>query len=79
MRFKPIYDAELRSNQRDALGNRPDKLAEHKQAIRKVFHRQLKHLWETRKFLSSHKVYPKDFAMDRAVSDNSARWGASRA
>lgn len=76
MRFRLVYEGELRANQRDPLGNQTDRLAEHKQAIRKVFHRQLKHLWETDWFLSTHRVYPKDFGMDRIVADSAARWGA---
>jgi hypothetical protein len=46
MRFRLTYEGELRSSQRDPLGNQPNKLADHKQHIRREFHRQLKRLWE---------------------------------
>jgi hypothetical protein len=58
MRFRLTYSGPLRPNQRDPLGTQPDKLAEHKQDIRKVFHCQLKRLWETNKFLREHKLNP---------------------
>ncbi len=60
MRFRLVYEGELKSSQKDPTSTQPDKLAEHKQAIRKVFHRQLKHLWSTNKFLSNHKQQPSD-------------------
>jgi hypothetical protein len=59
MRFRLTYDGELKSSQRDPLSGQVDKMAEHKQAIRKVFHQQLKQLWETNKFLREHRVHPK--------------------
>lgn len=69
MRFRLIYEGELKSNQRDPIGNQHDRLAEHKQSIRKVFHRQLKHLWETNWFLSSCRVFPGDYGLDRLAGD----------
>jgi hypothetical protein len=56
MRFRLTYEGELRSSQRDPLGNQPNKLAEHKQHIRREFHKQLKFLWETNKFLRECKM-----------------------
>jgi hypothetical protein len=56
MRFKLTYEGELRPNGRDPVGDQPEPLAAHKQRIRKVFHRQLKRLWQTNKFLSEHTV-----------------------
>jgi hypothetical protein len=56
MRFWLSYDGELRPNQRDPVGAQNDPLAVHKQKIRKEFHRQLKYLWQTNKFLSEHMV-----------------------
>lgn len=58
MRFRLTYDGELKSSQKDPTAAQPDRIAEHKQAIRKVFHRQLKHLWATNKFLRDHKMSP---------------------
>ena len=77
MRFRLIYEGELRSNQRDPIGGQSDRLAEHKQSIRKVFHRQLKHLWESNWFLNSHRVYPADYGVSRPAADTDARWGSS--
>jgi hypothetical protein len=51
MRFRLTYEGELRSTQRDPQNGQRDPLAKHKHAIRKVFHGQLRQLWETSKFL----------------------------
>ena len=56
MRFRLTYEGELKSSQKDSIGSQVDKLAEHKHSIRKVFHKQLKHLWMTNKFLRTHRV-----------------------
>lgn len=45
MEFRLTYEGPLRATQRDAIGNQPSPKASHKHEIRKVFHRQLKHLW----------------------------------
>ena len=58
MRFRLTYEGELKSTQKDAISGQLDKLAEHKQAIRKVFHTQLRHLWQTNKFLREHRKDP---------------------
>lgn len=77
MRFRLTYEGELRSSQRDPLDGQSDRLAEHKQAIRKVFHRQLKHLWATNKFLSERREHPKHGNVDhRPVGDGNAYFGA---
>jgi hypothetical protein len=56
MRFRLTYEGELRSNQRDPQGGQYDRLATHKQGIRKKFHTQLQRLWETSKFLKEAGV-----------------------
>jgi hypothetical protein len=61
MRFRLVYEGELRPNQRDPMEHQPDRLAEHKQGIRKIFHTQLKQLWATNKFLKNHKMLPTAF------------------
>lgn len=61
MRFRLIYEGELRPSGLDPLTGNPDKLAEHKQSIRKQLHPQLRQLWTTNKFLSTHTVYPSDY------------------
>src|SRR5262245_9765607 len=58
MRFRLTYRGELKASQLDPLTGQPDRLAEHKQKIRKEFHLQLKHLWQTNKFLRDHKTLP---------------------
>lgn len=45
MQFRLVYEGPLRSTQRDPEGPQTDPRHEHKHAIRKQFHRQLKHLW----------------------------------
>jgi hypothetical protein len=77
MRFRLIYDGELKASQRDPEDNQPDKLAEHKQAIRKAFHRQLKYMWETNWFLSTHRVHPERYGYDRVASETGAQWAES--
>ncbi len=56
MRFRLTYEGELRATGRDPEKDQRDPLACHKQAIRKIFHGQLKLLWETNKFLKAHEV-----------------------
>jgi hypothetical protein len=55
MRFRLTYEGPLKATQRDATGQQPDRLAEHKQCIRKKFHQQLKQLWATNRFLREHR------------------------
>lgn len=52
MRFRLYYEGPLRATQGEPLGNQKQPLAPHKHAIRRAFHRQLKELWRTDKFLS---------------------------
>lgn len=56
MRFRLTYEGELRANQRDPMNGQSDRLAEHKQSIRKVFHKQLKELWNSNPFLSGYEA-----------------------
>ncbi|WP_425987749.1 hypothetical protein [Afipia sp. DC4300-2b1] len=76
MRFRLVYEGELKSGQKDPEANQHDRLAQHKQSIRKVFHRQLKHLWQTNKFLSERKEHPIHRTADhRPVGDGAAYFG----
>jgi hypothetical protein len=78
VRFRLTYEGELKSSQKDPLDTQYDRLAEHKQSIRKVFHRQLKHLWATNKFLSERRDHPKIDTIDyRPVGDGAAYFGAN--
>jgi hypothetical protein len=73
MRFRLTYEGELRATQRDAQGQQKDPLAIHKQTVRKEFHRQLKYLWNTNKFLSERREDPNTKTADhRPVSDGRA-------
>jgi hypothetical protein len=78
MRFRLTYEGALRPTQRDA--SRPgekDGLAEHKQIIRRAFHRQFKELWATNKFLSSfHVTRGQHDDVFRAVADMSRDYGS---
>ena len=79
MRFRLTYEGELKASQKDPLGDQPDRLAEHKQAIRKVFHRQLKHLWESNKFLSERtEPITHKSADHRPVHDGGAYFGGNK-
>lgn len=79
MRFRLTYEGELRANQRDPFGNQTDKLAEHKQSIRKQFHLQLKQLWSTNAFLRDHRMSPHAFNNPNYVRlpTDQAVWGNS--
>jgi hypothetical protein len=66
MRFRLTYEGELRASQRDPERDQRNKLAEHKQLIRKEFHGQLKQLWQTNKFLREHQVRPIEFNLTPA-------------
>lgn len=50
MRFRLVYQGDLLSSQPPKDGQ-PDKRAAHKHVIRRCFHKQLKVLWETTRFL----------------------------
>ncbi len=58
MKFRLYYEGELRPTQRDPEPQQRDRLASHKQAIRRQFHKQLRELWRTNQFLHSCKVPP---------------------
>lgn len=53
MRFRLVYEGPLPASQ---LKDDKISLAGHKHNIRKVFHKQLKELWSTNKFLKDQKV-----------------------
>lgn len=77
MKFRLTYYGPLRPTNRDALEHHDDPLSEHKQAIRREFHGQLKQLWVTNRFLREHKV-PPGFSgpVFRSVAETGAMWGA---
>jgi hypothetical protein len=56
MRFTLTYAGPLKATQQEPISGQPNRMAKHKHDIRREFHRQLKLLWETNKFLRDHKV-----------------------
>ena len=72
MKFRLYYEGELRPTQRDPLSHEPDKIAQHKQAMRRGFHKQLRHLWRTNRFLSTYKRSPKGDVADRSLREAGA-------
>ena len=56
VRFRLTYEGELRATQGEPRNGQRVPLAKHKQCLRKVFHGQLKRLWETSKFLKEARV-----------------------
>ena len=68
MQFRLIYDGPLRSTQREPQGSQIDPRHEHKHAIRRALHPQLKQLWEINKNLCGPDMW-----------ENVATWGAAAA
>lgn len=69
MKFRLTYHGELR-----AAAHHTDPKAAHKHRIRREFHQQMKELWRTEPFLSTHKVSRADMK-SRRVSDGGSHWG----
>jgi len=53
MEFRLTYDGPLYATQKEPLGGQADNRAGHKHDLRRVFHNQLKRLWEITPFLKS--------------------------
>ena len=73
MKFRLTYAGELRATQRDPVGEQPNPLAAHKHEIRREFHRQLKQLWATNKFLRDTKLDWKP-RVSRPIADEKSYW-----
>lgn len=58
MKFRLTYEGELRPTQREPVDNQRNPLAKHKHEVRRQFHKQLKYLWATDRFLSRYRVSP---------------------
>src|SRR6266481_4349662 len=57
MKFRLTYEGcDLRPSQQNKPFHLPDKLAIPKHKLRRHFHHQLKHLWNTNKFLKTHRM-----------------------
>jgi hypothetical protein len=76
MKFRLVYEGELRPTGRDPVGGQADPLAPHKHKIRQAFHRQLKHLWHVNKFLREHEIYRTDYATGRSIANDAAYYGS---
>lgn len=50
------YEGPLFATQGDPKNGQPDKRAPHKHDIRRCFHKQLKQLWATNRFLKDHRM-----------------------
>lgn len=74
MKFRLTYEGPLRPTQREAEDHQPHPHAPHQHTIRKCFHKQLKHLWATNKFLSTCRVHPKFYATPRP--NDGAMWAS---
>jgi hypothetical protein len=53
MEFRLTYQGPLYATQRDAIGKQPSAKPDHKHAIRKAIHPQLRRLWEITPFLKT--------------------------
>ena len=60
MKFRLTYNGELRPTQREPIDNQRNPLAAHKHQVRRRFHKQLKHLWATDRFLSRYQISPEN-------------------
>jgi len=75
MKFRLTYEGSVRPTGNDPGERQKNPLAPHKQKIRRAFHKQLKDLWDTDKFLSNHKVWPKDWGYTESAANSMwARW-----
>jgi hypothetical protein len=79
MQFRLTYEGPLRPSQGEARDGQREPLAQHKHAIRRVFHTQLKKFWETNKFLKDHKIDPNGWWSKSPIPANQvglpAFWG----
>ena len=81
MKFRLTYEGGLRPTQRDQEQGQSNPLAPHKHAIRREFHKQLKQLWKTNRFLREYKTSPRSFDSianpDHAADRRNAQWEPS--
>jgi hypothetical protein len=63
MQFRLTYEGPLFATQRDAIGGQSDPKAQHKQHLRREFHRQLKYLWSAHPWLRDVRmINPKNLS-----------------
>lgn len=75
MKFRLTYEGPLYSTQRDSIGDQKDGKAKHKHMLRQHFHKQLKQLWATDKFLKEATRQKIETVAPRAPSGKSY-WSA---
>lgn len=74
VRFRLTYEGPLKSSQDRVAPGRTDRRAEHKHVLRRHFHKQLKHFFETDKFLSGpHFEVPTQLQAKLGVPPNSLK------
>ncbi len=77
MEFRLTYEGLMQSTEKDALTGQHDGRAEHKHAILKVFHAQLKRLWEITPYLNTGKRSgPRVLAFRNKGLDSSPKAGS---
>lgn len=77
MRFRLTYEGPLQARQKDAEAWQRDPGAALIHSIRQDFHKQLKLLWETNRFLSEATAYPPSFAGKGSRPDDYGRFSPS--
>ncbi len=74
MRFRLTYEGSLKSSQDRPAPGKTDRRAAHKHELRRHFHKQLRHFFETDKFLSGpHFEVPRHLQEKFGVEDNTLR------
>lgn len=78
MKFRLTYAGPLRPTQRDARDQEPNPLAPHKHAVRRAFHKQVKQLWHTNKFLREGELDSRLYPSYRPDESTLARLASSQ-
>jgi len=74
LRFRLTYQGPLYAKQNDARDGQPVKKAAHVHDIRRVFHEQLKVLWQTNRSLNEHRAWRSDYGAPDPLHDGLSRW-----
>jgi hypothetical protein len=71
LRFRLFYSGPLLASQGGGRTGQPEHRPEHKHALRKAFHKQLKGLWETDRFLRETRIIKSrvDYDPQRLIGD----------
>jgi hypothetical protein len=73
LRFRLFYSGPLLASQGGERAGQPERRPEHKHALRKEFHKQLKGLWEADRFLRETRFpkYRRDYDTQRLIGEAS--------